>query len=161
MWNTVRELKEDYRKSPESLEEPSALGYKLVDRCKMFVTASGIESRSQSTAMPLCTSLCRHVVMLMLCSIDNPFLTFDDTTADTKTGRTQLQEYVHAFTARARLQHRYELLLLGARIARDKHDAMTNYSEGIPEPEKELIRREKETSNSFWKQAKFFKATSM
>lgn len=94
------------------------------------------------------------------CSIDNPFLTFDDNIAHSVTGRTELEEYVHQFVGQNGLSHREEMLLFGARLARDKHSAMSRYENEITEPEKKLIREEKDKKTGFWKQAKFFKATS-
>jgi hypothetical protein len=95
----------------------------------------------------------------MFVSIDNPFLTFDDTATDAVTERSDLQEYVHQFAVHADLEHRFEILLFGARLARNKHEALTRYETEITEPEKDLINGEKDKASGFWKQAKFFKAT--
>jgi hypothetical protein len=77
------------------------------------------------------------------------------------TARTELEEYVYQFVERNKLFHRLEILLFGARLARDKHGAMRRYGDEITEPEKDLIRNEKDKKTGFWSQAKFFKATSM
>ena len=92
-------------------------------------------------------------------SIDNPFLTFDDTRVDEKTGRTELEAYVWDFCVVADLKDRYELLRFGARLARDKHEAMSRYADELTEPEKKLLEKEKEKETGFWKQSKFFRAT--
>lgn len=91
--------------------------------------------------------------------IDNPFLTLDDTNKHNLTQRTELEEYVHQFVTQNNLQHRHEMLLFGARLGRDKYAALRRYDEEITEPEKALIRKEKDKATGFWKQAKFFKAT--
>lgn len=92
-------------------------------------------------------------------SIDNPFLTFDDTITHAETRRTELEEYVFQFTGHNGLQHRHELLLFGARLARNKHEALSRYADEITAPERMLIETEKLKATGFWKQAKFFKAT--
>lgn len=92
-------------------------------------------------------------------SIDNPFLTFDDNIPDADTGRTELEEYVHQFTMQSGLEHRTYMLQFAARLARDDHAALVRYEDEITEPEKRLIKTEKDSSSGFWKQAKFFKAT--
>ena len=92
--------------------------------------------------------------------IDNPFLTFDDTTPNPETGLTELEEYVHHFAAQSELGHRIHMLEFGARLARDEHVAMVEYQDEITEPEKRLVETEKDETSGFWKQAKFFKATS-
>jgi hypothetical protein len=88
-------------------------------------------------------------------------LTFVDSVAPGTTARTELEEYVHQFVEQNGLQHRLEILLFGARLARDKRNALQRYEDEITEPEKQLIRMEKDKKTGFWKQAKFFKATSM
>lgn len=93
--------------------------------------------------------------------IDNPFLTFDDTVPDADTGRTELEEYVHHFAAQSGLEHRTYMLQFAARLARDEHVAMIRYQDEITEPEKRLLETEKDEATGFWKQAKFFKATSI
>jgi hypothetical protein len=95
-----------------------------------------------------------------ICRIDNPLLTFDDILADSTTGRTELEEYVYRFAEQGGLLHRLYMLSFAARLARDKGAAMRRYDEEITEPEKVLIRNEKDKASGFWKQAKFFKATS-
>ncbi|KAH7361111.1 major facilitator superfamily domain-containing protein [Pyrenochaeta sp. MPI-SDFR-AT-0127] len=92
-------------------------------------------------------------------TIDNPFLTFDDTRVDINTGRTELEEYVWQFVVQADLKDRYELLRFGARLARDKHEAMSRYAEELTEPEKRLLEKEKDKTTGFWEQSKFFRAT--
>ncbi|KAH8725445.1 major facilitator superfamily domain-containing protein [Phaeosphaeriaceae sp. PMI808] len=92
-------------------------------------------------------------------TVDNPFLTLDDTIVHHTTSRTELEDYVHHFASQSGLKHRYEMLLFGARLARNKYEAMIRYKDEITEPEKELIRTEKNKETGFWKQAKFFKAT--
>jgi hypothetical protein len=96
-----------------------------------------------------------------LSSIDNPLLTFDDTVARPVTGKTELEEYVLDFARRSDLEDRFELLIFGARLARDKHEAMSRYEAELTAPEKKLLQNEKEKSTGFWKQSKFFKATIM
>jgi len=96
-------------------------------------------------------------------------LTFDDTIPHSGTERTELEEYVYQFTQQSDLEDRYELLLFGARLARDKHEAMSRYASEITDPEKMLLglRKNQETNSwtqsdedtSFWKQSKFFRAT--
>lgn len=78
---------------------------------------------------------------------------------NTETGRTELEEYVWQFVVQADLKDRYELLKFGARLARDKHEAMMRYADELTEPEKKLIEKEKDKKTGFWKQSKFFKAT--
>ncbi|CAO2654080.1 Nn.00g108130.m01.CDS01 [Neocucurbitaria sp. VM-36] len=92
-------------------------------------------------------------------TIDNPFLTFDDTKVDDKTGRTELEQYVWDFCVVADLKDRYELLRFGARLARDKHEAMSRYADELTELEKKLLDKEKERETGFWQQSKFFRAT--
>ncbi|KAH7091340.1 major facilitator superfamily domain-containing protein [Paraphoma chrysanthemicola] len=92
-------------------------------------------------------------------TIDNPLLTFDDTLPDSETGRTELEEYVYRFAEQGGLLHRLYMLSFAARLARDKGAAMRRYEDEITEPEKVLLRTEKDKSSGFWKQAKFFKAT--
>lgn len=96
---------------------------------------------------------------LIASSIDNPFLTFDDTRIDEKSGRTELEEYVWHFAEQANIKDRYELLRFGARLARDKHEALTRYADELTEPEKKLLEEEKDKHTGFWMQSKFFKAT--
>lgn len=93
-------------------------------------------------------------------TIDNPFLTLDDSLSDPTTGRTELEEYVDHFTRQSGLQHRTYLLEFAARLARDKDGAMIRYRDEITDPEWELIDNEKDDATGFWRQAKFFKATS-
>lgn len=93
--------------------------------------------------------------------IDNPFLTFDDSRLQEASGRTELEEYVMQFAKQADLEDRYELLKFGARLARDKHEAITRYTEELTNREKELLSHEKDEESGFWKQSKFFKATIM
>jgi hypothetical protein len=88
-------------------------------------------------------------------------LTLNDSVSRGTTARTELEEYVHQFVEQNGLQHRLEILLFGARLARDKQGALRRYEDEITQPEKDLIRMEKDKSTGFWKQAKFFKATSM
>lgn len=59
----------------------------------------------------------------------------------------------------ADLKDRYELLRFGARLARDKHEAMDRYADELTEPEKRLLEKEKDRKTGFWKQSKFFRAT--
>ncbi|KAF2732388.1 MFS general substrate transporter [Polyplosphaeria fusca] len=92
-------------------------------------------------------------------TIDNPLLTFDDTVARTATGRTELEEYVLQFARQADIEDRYNLLVFGARLARDKYEAMTRYDAELTDPEKDLIENENNSKTGFWKQSKFFKAT--
>ncbi|KAI4947472.1 hypothetical protein J4E91_006826 [Alternaria rosae] len=94
-------------------------------------------------------------------TIDNPFLTFDDTIPDPKTQRTELEDYVWEFALLAGLKDRYELLQFGARLARDKYEAMRRYADELTEPEKKLLEKEKDKSTGFWKQSKFLRATIM
>lgn len=94
-------------------------------------------------------------------TIDNPFLTLDDSRDDPRTGRTELEGYVWQFATDAELIDRYELLRFGARLARDKHEAMTRYADEITEPEKMLLQNEKSKQTGFWSQSKFFRATIM
>ncbi|KAF2846158.1 MFS general substrate transporter [Plenodomus tracheiphilus IPT5] len=94
-------------------------------------------------------------------TIDNPFLTLDDSRDDPRTGRTELEEYVWQFATDAEITDRYELLRFGARLARDKHEAMTRYADEITEPEKVLLLTEKNKKTGFWSQSKFFRATIM
>ena len=98
---------------------------------------------------------------LTVCSIDNPFLTFDDTKADLNTGRTELEEYVWQFAALADLKDRYELLRFGARLARDKFETISRYADELTGREKKLVEQEKDKSTGFWKQSKFLRATIM
>ncbi|KAI4611744.1 hypothetical protein J4E83_007995 [Alternaria metachromatica] len=94
-------------------------------------------------------------------NIDNPFLTFDDTIPDLKTQRTELEEYVWEFASLAGLKDRYELLRFGARLARDKYEAMRKYADELTDSEKELLEKEKDERTGFWKQSKFLRATIM
>ncbi|KAL1793925.1 hypothetical protein ACET3X_007346 [Alternaria dauci] len=94
-------------------------------------------------------------------TIDNPFLTFDDTKANLNTGRTELEEYVWQFAALAELKDRYELLQFGARLARDKFETISRYADELTGPEKKLLEQEKDKSTGFWKQSKFLRATIM
>jgi hypothetical protein len=94
-------------------------------------------------------------------SIDNPFLTFDDTKANLKTQRTELEEYVWEFVSLADLKDRYELLRFGARLARDKYETLRRYSDELTDSEKKLLEKEKDKSTGFWKQSKFLRATIM
>lgn len=91
--------------------------------------------------------------------IDNPFLTFDDSRPRGDSGRTELEEYVWCFAEQANLEDRYELLRFGARLARDKHEAMHRYADELTVPERQLLEHEKDEKTGFWKQSKFFKAT--
>jgi len=93
-------------------------------------------------------------------TIDNPFLAMDDSMPDPTTGRTGLQEYVHQFVQQNAFQDRDYLLEVAARLARDKDGALILYQEVFTEPEKVLINHEKDHATGFWRQAKFFKATS-
>ncbi|KAF2107090.1 major facilitator superfamily domain-containing protein [Lophiotrema nucula] len=92
---------------------------------------------------------------------DNPLLTFDDTRKDLETGRTSLEEYVFDFAGKASLRDRYEVLIFGARLARDKHEALSRYDNEITDLEKALLQDENEKTAGFWKQSKFFRATIM
>lgn len=92
-------------------------------------------------------------------SIDNPFLTFNDTRYDPESERTELEEYVWQFALQADLEDRYEILRFGARLARDKHEAMTRYADEITTREKILLQTEKDKATGFWKQSKLFRAT--
>ncbi|KAF2867314.1 major facilitator superfamily domain-containing protein [Massariosphaeria phaeospora] len=94
-------------------------------------------------------------------TIDNPLLTFDDTIPRPASGKTELEEYVLDFASYSGLEDRTELLLFGARLARDKHEAMIRYDGEITSREKVLLENEKEKSTGFWKQSKFFRATIM
>ena len=91
--------------------------------------------------------------------IDNPLLTFDDTIPRPRTRQTELEEYVLDFATRNGLGDKYQLLLFGARLARDKDEAMMRYNDELTGPEKILLRDEDEKSAGFWKQSKFFRAT--
>jgi hypothetical protein len=93
-------------------------------------------------------------------TIDNPFLTLDDSLPNPTTRRTVLEEYVDHFTRQSGLQHRTYLLEFAARLARDKDGAMIRYRGEITEPEWDLIDKEKDDATGFWRQSKFFKATS-
>jgi hypothetical protein len=50
-------------------------------------------------------------------------------------------------------------LTFGARLARDKNEAMQRYDDELTDPEKKLILSENDKKTGFWKQSKFFKAT--
>lgn len=67
---------------------------------------------------------------------------------------------MYQFAEQGGLLHRLYMLSFAARLARDKGAAMRRYNDEITEPEKVLIRTEKEKTSGFWMQAKFFKATS-
>jgi len=97
--------------------------------------------------------------MLNIDSIDNPLLTFDDTIAQPETGNTELEDYVLQFARLSDLEDRAELLLFGARLARDKYEALSRYHGELTAPERALIRDEADKHTGFWKQSKFFKAT--
>jgi hypothetical protein len=86
-------------------------------------------------------------------------LTFDDTVARPGSGKTELEEYVLEFTRRNDLEDRYELLIFGARLGRDKDAAMIQYDRELTTPEKKLLIEEKAKHTGFWRQSKFFKAT--
>jgi hypothetical protein len=90
---------------------------------------------------------------------DNPLLVFDDSKPDSVTGRTELEEYIWKFAEHADLADRYEILRFGARLARDKHGAMSRYADELTTPEKELLKHEQDKSTGFWKQSKFLRAT--
>ncbi|KAF2265095.1 MFS general substrate transporter [Lojkania enalia] len=92
-------------------------------------------------------------------TIDNPLLTFDDTIARPETCRTELEEYVLDFARQADIEDRCELLLFGARLARDKHEALSRYAHELTTLEMILLQDEREKSTGFWKQSKFFRAT--
>lgn len=76
---------------------------------------------------------------------------------------------MHQFARHSDLEDRYELLLFGARLARDKHEALSRYAGEITDPERILLglRKDPDTnlwqqtddSSGFWKQSKFFRAT--
>lgn len=67
---------------------------------------------------------------------------------------------MYQFSRRSDLEDRFELLVFGARLARDKHGAMTRYDEELTLPEKDILKGEKDGhAGGFWKQSKFFKAT--
>jgi MFS family permease len=86
-------------------------------------------------------------------------LTFDDSVIQPGIDSTELEEYVLNFATQSGLGDRFELLLFGARLARDKHEAMIRYNGELTGLERILLEREKEKSTGFWKQSKFFKAT--
>lgn len=92
-------------------------------------------------------------------TIDNPFLTFDDTLSHSGTGKTELEEYVWDFARRSELDDKFPLLLFGARLARDKHEAITRYRDTISTRDRSLIANEKETG--FWQQSKTVQITIM
>lgn len=76
-----------------------------------------------------------------------------------ETGRTELEDYVHTFAGISDLEDKFELLIFGARLARDKHEALNKYDHEITTVEKKLILDEKEKHTGFWQQSKFFRAT--
>ncbi|KAK7755383.1 hypothetical protein SLS62_002610 [Diatrype stigma] len=92
-------------------------------------------------------------------TIDNPFLTFDDTVLNPRTGKTELEEYVWDFACRSELDDKVRLLIFGARLARDKHEAITRYGGDISARDRLLIDNEKEAG--FWQQSKTVRATIM
>ena len=68
-----------------------------------------------------------------------------------------LETYVKDFARRNGLQDKFELLLFGARLARDKRETLSTYSAELTEVEKSIIMNESKAS--FWKQSKFLRAT--
>jgi hypothetical protein len=72
-----------------------------------------------------------------------------------------LGEYVFDFARRGGLEDRFELLLFGARLARDKDEAMNTYEDELTAPEKSLLQKEKAERTGFFKQSKFFRLTIM
>lgn len=88
-------------------------------------------------------------------------MTFDDIEVNPRTQRTELEDYVWQFAVLADLKDRYELLRFGARLARDKHEAISRYDAELTDREKLLIENEKGKDRGFWKQSKFFRATIM
>lgn len=88
-------------------------------------------------------------------------MTIDDTVKRSTVGRTDLEEYVFNFANLADLKDRYELLLFGARLARDKHEAMSKYRDELTPQEMELLQHESDKQTGFWQQSKFFRATIM
>jgi hypothetical protein len=100
-------------------------------------------------------------VWLTCHSIDNPFLTFDDTNPNRETQRTELEEYVWEFASFAGLEDRYELLQFGARLARDRYQAMGRYADKLTDSETKLLKEDEHKSTGFWKQSKFLRATIM
>lgn len=92
-------------------------------------------------------------------SIDNPLKVYDDTVRDPVSERTELEQYVHQFAEHCELEEKYDLLIKGARLARDHHAALRKYDAVFTESEKDLLDEKKELKRGFWKQSKFFRAT--
>lgn len=63
------------------------------------------------------------------------------------------------FAEQSDLRDQFDLLVKGARLARDHQAAVTRYSDVFSGPELELLDEKNELSRGFWKQSKFFRAT--
>jgi hypothetical protein len=91
--------------------------------------------------------------------MDNPLKQYDDGLIDPSSNMTELEQYVQQFTEQSDLLDQYDLLIKGARLARDHQAAVTRYSNIFTGPEMDLLDEKKELSRGFWKQSKFFRAT--
>lgn len=78
-----------------------------------------------------------------------------------ETRRTDLEQYVLDFATRSGLGDRYEMLLFGARFARDKYEAKGRYRDELTAPEMRLLDHDTDKKAGFWQQSKFFRATIM
>lgn len=86
-------------------------------------------------------------------------MTSDDTIIHPRTGKTELEECPWNFACRSQLEDKVQLLIFGARLARDKHEAITRYGGEISVRDRFLIDNEKGTG--FWQQSKTVRATIM
>ncbi|KAF2126317.1 MFS general substrate transporter [Dothidotthia symphoricarpi CBS 119687] len=101
----------------------------------------------------------KYAVLTDVSSIDNPLKAYDDSVVHHKSNRTELEQYVHQFAERSELGDKFDLLIKGARLARDHAAAMRRYANVFTEPEIELLDEKKELGQGFWRQSKFFRAT--
>ncbi|KAF3048629.1 hypothetical protein E8E11_004853 [Didymella keratinophila] len=91
--------------------------------------------------------------------IDNPLKRYDDGLVDPGSHTTELERYVQQFAEQSDLLDQYDLLLKGARLARDHQSAVQRYSSVLSGPELDLLDEKNELSRGFWNQSKFFRAT--
>jgi hypothetical protein len=88
-------------------------------------------------------------------------LILDDTVTQPGINKTELEAYVFDFARANDLEDRINLLIFGARLARDRDEALQKYtdSDELTDPERELLQEDTEKNTGFWQQSKFFRAT--